>query len=97
MEPWAYANIQTNSLLELDDGRVTLRVVEANLYRIRTIVESGDSLSSGKAILIPNLPKSRRALSDKDRADLSWPLPKALTGFRPASATIPIMPKNCGI
>ena len=39
MEPWAYANIQTNSLLELDDGRVTLRVVEANLYRIRTIVE----------------------------------------------------------
>ena len=91
MEPWAYANIQTNSLLELDDGRVTLRVVEANLYRIRTIVESGDSLSAGKAILIPNLPKSRRALSDKDRADLSLALTQGVDWI---SASIGNNPDN---
>ena len=91
MEPWAYANIHTNSLLELDDGRVTLRVVEANLYRIRTIVESGDSLSSGKAILIPNLPKSRRALSDKDRADLSLALAQGVDWI---SASIGNNPDN---
>ena len=74
LEPWAYASVETNSLLELDDGRVTLRVVEANLFRIKTIVESGGHLSNGKAISIPNLPKSSRVLSDRDKNDLALAL-----------------------
>lgn len=74
LEPWAYASVETNSLLELDDGRVTLRVVEANLFRIKTIVESGGHLSNGKAISIPNLPKSSRVLSDRDQNDLALAL-----------------------
>ena len=72
--PWAYAHLGTNDRLELDDGRVVLQVLEANLFRIRTTVIAGETLLGRKAIKVPKQPKSEVALSDKDSADLDFAL-----------------------
>ncbi|MEV5378755.1 pyruvate kinase [Streptomyces nondiastaticus] len=58
----------------VDDGRVTLEVVEVDGPRVRTIVIEGGMVSDHKGLNLPGVAVSVPALSDKDVEDLRWAL-----------------------
>ncbi|MFI9200891.1 pyruvate kinase [Streptomyces sp. NPDC053048] len=58
----------------VDDGRVTLEVVEVRGPRVKTIVIEGGMVSDHKGLNLPGVAVSVPALSDKDVEDLRWAL-----------------------
>jgi pyruvate kinase len=58
----------------VDDGRVTLEVVEVDGARVHCIVIEGGMVSDHKGLNLPGAAVSVPALSDKDVADLRWAL-----------------------
>lgn len=60
--------------LLIDDGKVTVRVVEVEGPRVLTQVEVPGQVSNNKGINLPGAAVSVPALSDKDKVDLRWAL-----------------------
>ena len=58
----------------IDDGKVSLRVVEVRGNDVVTQVEVGGEVSNNKGINLPGVAVSVPALSDKDEADLRFAL-----------------------
>ena len=60
--------------LMLDDGRIELRVVESDGFRIVTQIVHGGVLGERKGINVPGVDLSQSALTDKDMDDLEFGL-----------------------
>ncbi|MBO0656506.1 pyruvate kinase [Streptomyces triculaminicus] len=58
----------------VDDGRVTLEVIEVRGPRVKTIVIEGGMISDHKGLNLPGVAVSVPALSEKDIDDLRWAL-----------------------
>lgn len=58
----------------VDDGRVTLEVVDVDGPRVHTIVIEGGMISDHKGLNLPGVAVSVPALSQKDIEDLRWAL-----------------------
>jgi pyruvate kinase len=56
----------------LDDGHITLRVLETDEQNVRCKVCHGGLLKSNKGINLPGVAVSASALSDKDKRDVEW-------------------------
>ena len=61
-------------LILIDDGKVTVQVVEVSQTDVRTRVTEPGTVSNNKGINLPGIAVSVPALSEKDRADLRWGL-----------------------
>lgn len=60
--------------LLIDDGKVSLRVLETDGTVVTTVVEVPGTVSNNKGINLPGVAVNVPALSDKDEADLRWGL-----------------------
>jgi len=58
----------------VDDGKITLRVVDVDGPRVVTRVEVGGQVSDHKGLNLPGVAVSVPALSEKDERDLRWAL-----------------------
>jgi pyruvate kinase len=67
-------DVKAGDPLLIDDGKVTLRVVETDGVRVTTTVEVAGPVSNNKGINLPGVAVNVPALSDKDEADLRWGL-----------------------
>jgi pyruvate kinase len=72
--PEIFAALRTGALVLLDDGKVRLRVVKHGPDFADTVVEAGDQLSDHKGLNLPGLAIPIPALTEKDRADLTFAL-----------------------
>lgn len=67
-------DVKPGDPLLIDDGKVTLRVVETDGVRVTTTVEVAGPVSNNKGINLPGVAVNVPALSEKDEADLRWGL-----------------------
>ncbi len=72
--PELFGAIQAGARLLIDDGKVRLKVIEADGTRIVTEVVVGGKLSNHKGVNVPDVVVPIPALTDKDRADLVFAL-----------------------
>jgi pyruvate kinase len=72
--PEIFEAIEVGERLLLDDGKVVLRATAAETDRIETIVEVAGPLSNNKGLNVPDVIIPMNALTDKDRADLTFAL-----------------------
>lgn len=68
------ADLRAGDQVQLDDGRVRLRVVEVGQGRVSAVVEQGAPLRDRMGVNLPSRRVRLRALTDKDRADLEFGL-----------------------
>ncbi len=61
-------------VLLIDDGKVSVRVIDVNETEVRTVVEIPGPVSNHKGINLPGVAVSVPAMSEKDVADLRWGL-----------------------
>ncbi|MEU1310104.1 pyruvate kinase [Streptomyces cinnamoneus] len=66
------ADVDRGERILVDDGRVTLEVVEVDGPRVKTIVLEGGMVSDHKGLNLPGVAVSVPALSEKDIEDLRW-------------------------
>ncbi|UED83601.1 pyruvate kinase [Streptomyces profundus] len=67
-------DVRAGERILVDDGRVTLEVVEATETEVRTRVVEGGLVSDHKGLNLPGVAVSVPALSGKDIEDLRWAL-----------------------
>ena len=67
-------DVKPGDPLLIDDGKVTLRVLETDGTVVTTVVEVPGPVSNNKGINLPGVAVNVPALSDKDEADLRWGL-----------------------
>jgi pyruvate kinase len=67
-------DVKPGDPLLIDDGKVTLRVIESDGVRVKTEVVVPGPVSNNKGINLPGVAVNVPALSDKDEADLRWGL-----------------------
>jgi pyruvate kinase len=67
-------DVKAGDPLLIDDGKVTLRVLEVDGPRVKTQVVVPGPVSNNKGINLPGVAVNVPALSDKDEADLRWGL-----------------------
>ncbi|MET8698798.1 pyruvate kinase [Kitasatospora sp. NPDC004723] len=72
--PGLAGDVTVGELILVDDGRVTLEVVEVAGPRVRCVVVEGGLVSDHKGLNLPGVAVSVPALSEKDVADLRWAL-----------------------
>ncbi|MFJ4090467.1 pyruvate kinase [Kitasatospora sp. NPDC089913] len=72
--PGLAEDVTAGERILVDDGRVTLEVVEVDGPRVRCLVVEGGLVSDHKGLNLPGIAVSVPALSDKDVADLRWAL-----------------------
>jgi len=65
---------RVGDLILIDDGKVTVRVMDIKGQDVVTRVEVGGEVSNNKGLNLPGVAMSVPALSDKDEADLRWGL-----------------------
>ena len=70
--PEIFAVLQSGQDLLLDDGRIRLQVERCGPDFAETIVVDGGGLSDRKGVNVPNAVLPISAMTDKDRADLSF-------------------------
>lgn len=68
--PEIFGAVEPGHALLLDDGKVRLKVLEANQTSITTSVEVGGKLSDRKGVSLPDATLPFSALAPKDRSDL---------------------------
>ncbi|KJY41341.1 pyruvate kinase [Streptomyces sp. NRRL B-1568] len=66
------ADVTKGERILVDDGRVTLEVVEVSGPRVKTLVLEGGMVSDHKGLNLPGVAVSVPALSAKDVEDLRW-------------------------
>jgi pyruvate kinase len=69
-----FSAVSPGTRLLVDDGKLVLRVAEVGPDRIDTIVEVGGRISNNKGLNVPDVVLPLAALTEKDRADLSFAL-----------------------
>lgn len=67
-------DVKPGDPLLIDDGKVSLRVLETDGTVVTTVVEVAGPISNNKGINLPGVAVNVPALSDKDEADLRWGL-----------------------
>ena len=67
-------DVKPGDPLLIDDGKVSLRVLETDGTVVTTVVEVPGPVSNNKEINLPGVAVNVPALSDKDEADLRWGL-----------------------
>jgi pyruvate kinase len=67
-------DVKPGDRILLDDGRIRLRVLRTGAESVTTCVEEGGPLGEHKGINLPGVAVSAPALTDKDRADLTFGL-----------------------
>ncbi|MCD0448756.1 pyruvate kinase [Actinocorallia sp. API 0066] len=67
-------DVVAEDLVLVDDGKVSLRVLEVDGSRVRTEVVVGGMVSDNKGLNLPGVAVSVPALTAKDEADLRWAL-----------------------
>jgi pyruvate kinase len=67
-------DVKPGDPLLIDDGKVTLRVLETDGVRVKTEVVVAGPVSNNKGINLPGVAVNVPALSEKDEADLRWGL-----------------------
>lgn len=72
--PEIYACVKVGHKLLLDDGKITLRVIEVRSDSIKCEVVFGGELSNRKGVNIPDATLPISALTPKDRKDLEFAL-----------------------
>ena len=72
--PELFQAVNAGANILIDDGKVRLRVVEANDDRIVSEVQVGGRLSDNKGVNVPNVLVPIPALTKKDRGDLEFAL-----------------------
>ncbi len=66
--------VKEGTRLLVDDGKLALRVTSVAPERIETLVEVGGPISNNKGLNVPDVVLPVAALTEKDRADLSFAL-----------------------
>jgi pyruvate kinase len=69
-----FVGVEVGTRLLIDDGKLTVRVVEIGEGRLETIVEVGGRISNNKGVNVPDVVLPLAALTEKDRADLVFAL-----------------------
>ena len=69
-----FAALEVGARLLLDDGKLVLRVLSVTPDEVETRVEVGGALSNNKGLNVPDVVVPMAALTEKDRADLSFAL-----------------------
>ena len=69
-----FAALEVGARLLLDDGKLVLRVLSVAPDRVETRVEVGGVLSNSKGLNVPDVVVPMAALTEKDRADLTFAL-----------------------
>ncbi len=72
--PELFEAIHPGTSILIDDGKVRLRVVDADGDRITTEVMVGGAVSDNKGVNVPDIVVPIPALTDKDKADLAFAL-----------------------
>ncbi|MEO5972873.1 MAG: pyruvate kinase [Sphingomicrobium sp.] len=72
--PELFGAVKAGARLLIDDGKVRLKVIEADGRRIVTEVVVGGTLSNHKGVNVPDVVVPIPALTDKDRNDLAFAL-----------------------
>jgi pyruvate kinase len=72
--PELFQAIHPGTSLLIDDGKIRLKVIEADDSRIVTEVKVGGSVSDNKGVNVPDVVVPIPALTDKDRDDLKFAL-----------------------
>jgi pyruvate kinase len=72
--PEILAALKPGALVLVDDGKVRLRVEEADGKSASTVVEAGEELSNNKGLGVPGVRIPLPALTEKDRRDLAFAL-----------------------
>ncbi len=67
-------DVKEGDFLLIDDGKVRVRVLEADETTVTTEVVVGGPVSNNKGINLPGVAVNVPALSEKDEADLRWGL-----------------------
>jgi pyruvate kinase len=67
-------DVKTGDTLLIDDGKVSMRVLESNGTVVRCVVTVPGTVSNNKGINLPGVAVNVPALSPKDEADLRWGL-----------------------
>lgn len=62
--------VKKGDVVYVDDGLISLRVVEVGKDFLDTIVENSGAVSNHKGVNLPNVPVDLPSLSDQDRKDL---------------------------
>ncbi len=65
---------KAGDLILIDDGKVTVEVLEVSGNDVKTVVIYPGTVSNNKGINLPGVAVSVPALSEKDKADLRWGL-----------------------
>lgn len=71
-QPSVLAELKPGARVLLDDGRVELRVVEAEPARVVCEIVDGGSLGERKGLSSPGIGANIPSLTEKDRDDLRW-------------------------
>src|SRR4051812_35467960 len=69
-----FVGVEPGTRLLIDDGKLTVRVVDASEGRLETIVEVGGKISNNKGVNVPDAVLPLAALTEKDRGDLTFAL-----------------------
>src|SRR5215208_1347482 len=72
--PELFEAVKAGARILIDDGKVRLRVIEAEQNRILAEVEVGGRISDNKGVNVPNVLVPIPALTKKDRSDLQFAL-----------------------
>ncbi|MEO7276399.1 MAG: pyruvate kinase [Sphingomicrobium sp.] len=72
--PELFEAVRPGASILIDDGKIRLRVVEADHNQIVTEVIVGGAVSDNKGVNVPDVVVPIPALTDKDRADLAFAL-----------------------
>jgi pyruvate kinase len=67
-------DVKAGDPLLVDDGKVSLRVIETDGTVVTTVVEVPGPVSNNKGINLPGVAVNVPAMSEKDEADLRWGL-----------------------
>jgi pyruvate kinase len=70
--PYLAEDVRPGDRLLMDDGLLEFRVLSTDGVRVRTEVVEGGILGENKGINLPGVPLRAQALSEKDKADLSF-------------------------
>lgn len=65
-------SVVKDSIIYIDDGLISLRVLESGKDFVKCVVENSGPISNHKGVNLPNTPVNLPALSEKDKSDLAF-------------------------
>lgn len=65
-------DVRPGDTILIDDGRITLEVIETSAALVVTRVRHGGTIRKGKGLNLPGVPLSTESVTEKDWRDLQW-------------------------